>query len=1127
MSLNVAHQLATKSSDPSAGADMRRPKRQLASGRKSRQQRDNIENAPSPVLSAASLANLPVQKQSTKIRKRLLTETQSNAFNSERLATKKPKVLHDSRASPSSLNNSPLHRTLSDKSTYLNQGSFHEINVDQKDSPSKAQSTLISWRKDSRSKRSGSESDDADDEDEISNTNVMRSATKIQAPSPVSKPKESNDASPTQTTKAGPRLGLIDVAFGTQPSPTKSLPPPYEDDLFGSDTTLTSPEDDSEDELESDGVGSTIIASPLANPFYVSSTSSASSTSSTSPTPTSSPVKRKGPGRPRKNLSLSPVDNSPTSKRLQRRKDNVATGTNMSSSSPKLPSLTHIWQQEDPVKLPSISEDVLPYLKAPQSLMARIIEGKRQSQPAEDDTDVTDSSDGEVLAPLAKHAETILNAPDQSKNAQSHQQGQEPSPSESIVDVPEFSSDATEEEPIAVETLLERVVASVLSEPALNGTQLHFKEKHVFVMPTLPATRSTSRPTPLRRTLSSIPSVTTRRSIGKQSQTRPVFRNIPRPRLFQTCLDIMTQSDPVRHRSNVQSIKVMLQHALERGMRKVCETTKEIEPSTKVPTHDMTSLQMQAWSCVIGNGKGLLDTSARKREEHQGVTERRAMVAEAYRSLELSPPPEDWDKSSKVIAAGLSFGNDLSSAAADGSVEQRWSNVMDDALDHLSRRLGCEYCRKTYKNRSGLIYHMERCTMAQLQTSISSDLDGESTASETEDQRQARCPKASSDRKSARNLGGESSCDEDEDEEGIIMCICGSKEDEGAMVQCDKCQVWLHIECLDLSEDDIPDEYFCPTCLGMPTPSTGGKSFRHIPRSSKRNTGRRRPGRPPHRSCSEESLTDYEDDSGQSIAKYSARLRIFEGSEFDDMDSMDTDESLESAVEVLASPQVVLNHDWEQGSGDPVSDLEYSREYLNSLFGVSSSQAIFRQSQAPALMLDGSSSQELPNDMSNSLLSSDLGVDDESGVVFEVVTGSGLSAIGIDLGSEADMAFHRSQSFDYLPSNDSIFEPEYRGVDETSSDPLLISELSIDSDGLRTPVDLPHGADHIGLWVGHDLEGFAEETAERFNPKGLDHYPELLTGSVEHWFSDEDAHQNDDFDLNGLIDLEAVSIPDK
>ncbi|KAI7868447.1 hypothetical protein BDF14DRAFT_1793284 [Spinellus fusiger] len=37
-------------------------------------------------------------------------------------------------------------------------------------------------------------------------------------------------------------------------------------------------------------------------------------------------------------------------------------------------------------------------------------------------------------------------------------------------------------------------------------------------------------------------------------------------------------------------------------------------------------------------------------------------------------------------------------------------------------------------------------------------------------------------------------------------------DNSGLMVQCDKCEVWQHCECVGLEEQDIPEQYYCEQC---------------------------------------------------------------------------------------------------------------------------------------------------------------------------------------------------------------------------------------------------------------------------------------------------------------------------
>jgi hypothetical protein len=169
----------------------------------------------------------------------------------------------------------------------------------------------------------------------------------------------------------------------------------------------------------------------------------------------------------------------------------------------------------------------------------------------------------------------------------------------------------------------------------------------------------------------------------------------------------MSQSDPDRHRVNIQSISLVLKHSLEQGMRKIQDTALEALSKTEVVVKPKVgSVNMQAWSAVIGNGKGLFRESPRRQREMERIAERRSIVEETYRALDFPPPPPGWDKSSLVITNNLAPEKSPAKTRS-GKTEKRWPSELDNTL-------GCDYCRKTYQDHAGLAYHMERCTMAQM-----------------------------------------------------------------------------------------------------------------------------------------------------------------------------------------------------------------------------------------------------------------------------------------------------------------------------------------------------------------------------------------------------------------------------
>ncbi|XP_018420740.1 PREDICTED: histone-lysine N-methyltransferase ASH1L [Nanorana parkeri] len=61
------------------------------------------------------------------------------------------------------------------------------------------------------------------------------------------------------------------------------------------------------------------------------------------------------------------------------------------------------------------------------------------------------------------------------------------------------------------------------------------------------------------------------------------------------------------------------------------------------------------------------------------------------------------------------------------------------------------------------------------------------------------------------------SCDKDggnEKEDDIIRCICGLYKDEGLMIQCEKCMVWQHCDCMGVTSD--VEHYLCEQCDPRP-----------------------------------------------------------------------------------------------------------------------------------------------------------------------------------------------------------------------------------------------------------------------------------------------------------------------
>ncbi|KAL1931562.1 hypothetical protein VTP01DRAFT_9705 [Rhizomucor pusillus] len=66
-------------------------------------------------------------------------------------------------------------------------------------------------------------------------------------------------------------------------------------------------------------------------------------------------------------------------------------------------------------------------------------------------------------------------------------------------------------------------------------------------------------------------------------------------------------------------------------------------------------------------------------------------------------------------------------------------------------------------------------------------------------------------------------------EESSIRCVCEQNDEEfGAMVQCDDCRNWLHLECLELKIEDLGEAFRCPYCYVKLGPGEKSKLMSNV-----------------------------------------------------------------------------------------------------------------------------------------------------------------------------------------------------------------------------------------------------------------------------------------------------------
>ncbi|KAI8373146.1 uncharacterized protein BYT42DRAFT_59647 [Radiomyces spectabilis] len=86
------------------------------------------------------------------------------------------------------------------------------------------------------------------------------------------------------------------------------------------------------------------------------------------------------------------------------------------------------------------------------------------------------------------------------------------------------------------------------------------------------------------------------------------------------------------------------------------------------------------------------------------------------------------------------------------------------------------------------------------------------------------------------NVGHPSGSEEEPIDTGLIRCICNSADDDGFTIQCERCLVWQHAFCVNITQTNIPEQYFCDQCTGQrPDAATKGrKPMDHSPSNSRR-----------------------------------------------------------------------------------------------------------------------------------------------------------------------------------------------------------------------------------------------------------------------------------------------------
>lgn len=173
----------------------------------------------------------------------------------------------------------------------------------------------------------------------------------------------------------------------------------------------------------------------------------------------------------------------------------------------------------------------------------------------------------------------------------------------------------------------------------------------------------------------------------------------------------------------------------------------------------------------------------------------------------------------------------VSAGTSQTSITQPSQSTFNASSVSAPQMIGCKFagCTKTFRKQSLLDYHIkyhhyeDGRVIEGKNRKRKQSVDGEESVKKVKD----------SDLSGKKSSKGDA--EDLEEPYEVISCKCGRSTSDGFMIQCEQCFCWQHGDCMNISENNLPQLYVCWVCEEHREPKRKDFNFENWLTSEKLN----------------------------------------------------------------------------------------------------------------------------------------------------------------------------------------------------------------------------------------------------------------------------------------------------